>query len=94
MASYQVTLLPAQFSFVVRPDETVLAAALRQGIDFPFRCQQGVCGACVCRQEAGSVQYSPPEPAHQGQSMIYCCVATPSSDLVLRHPFIRGPAAN
>ena len=45
--NYQVTVLPAQLSFAVQPDETILDAALRSGIDFPNRCRQGVCTSCV-----------------------------------------------
>ncbi|CAM5191541.1 2Fe-2S iron-sulfur cluster-binding protein [Alishewanella longhuensis] len=45
--SFQVRLLPAKLQFTVDADETILQAALRQGIDFPYRCQQGVCTSCV-----------------------------------------------
>ena len=91
--SHQVTILPSGLSFQVESNETILEAALRHGIDFPFRCKQGVCTSCVCRLRSGSVSYLPPEPLSdldKAQNFTYCCLAFASSDLVLHHPFIRG----
>jgi NAD(P)H-flavin reductase/ferredoxin/fatty-acid desaturase len=39
----------------VEPRETVLAAALRAGVDFPSSCRVGGCGACKCRLTEGEV---------------------------------------
>jgi ferredoxin len=91
--SHQVTVLPSGLSFQVDPNETILEAALRHGIDFPFRCKQGVCTSCVCRLRSGSVSYLPPEPLSdldKAQNFTYCCLAYTESDLTLHHPFIRG----
>jgi ferredoxin len=91
--SFQVTVLPAKLQFTVEPNETILQAALRQGIDFPYRCQQGVCTSCVCKLRSGMVNYLPPSPlteTDQQQSFVYCCLAYANSDLELHHPFIRG----
>jgi len=41
---------------VVAPGETLLQAALRQGIDFPHRCRVGGCGTCRCRLAEGEVR--------------------------------------
>ncbi len=91
--SHQVTILPSGLSFQVEANETILEAALRHGIDFPFRCKQGVCTSCVCRLRSGSVSYLPPEPLSdldKVQNFTYCCLAYAESDLTLHHPFIRG----
>jgi ferredoxin len=91
--SHQVTVLPSGLSFQVESNETILDAALRHGIDFPFRCKQGVCTSCVCRLRSGSVSYLPPEPLSdldKSQNFTYCCLAYAESDLTLHHPFIRG----
>lgn len=40
----------------VEPRETLLAAALRSGIDFPSGCRVGACGSCKCRLTAGDVK--------------------------------------
>ena len=91
--SYLVTITPAQLSFAVQQDETILAAALRSGIDFPNRCRQGVCTSCVCKLKSGEVRYNEPQPLTEldkQQQFTYCCLAYPKTDLVLHHPFIRG----
>ncbi|WP_374318624.1 2Fe-2S iron-sulfur cluster-binding protein [Aquabacterium sp.] len=40
----------------VQPRETVLQAALRQGIDFPHSCRVGGCASCKCRLIEGRVK--------------------------------------
>lgn len=43
----------------VKQDQTLLAAALTSGIDYPHRCRSGRCGACKSRLESGSVTLLP-----------------------------------
>lgn len=43
-------------SIAVDPRETLLQAALRQGIDFPNSCRVGGCGTCKCRLQDGKVK--------------------------------------
>ena len=93
VGSYQVKVLPSGLTFEVASGQTILDAALEQGIDFPNRCRQGVCTSCVCKLRSGTVVYLPPEPLSdidKTQNFTYCCLAYPDSDLVLHHPFIRG----
>jgi len=40
----------------VNPKETLLQAALRQGIDFPHSCRVGGCATCKCKLVAGKVK--------------------------------------
>lgn len=40
----------------VRPGETLLHAALRQGIDFPHSCRVGGCASCKCKLISGQVK--------------------------------------
>lgn len=91
--NFLVTVLPAQLSFDVMETETILDAALRHGIDFPFRCRQGVCTSCVCKLKQGQVHYKEPQPLTEldkQQQFTYCCLAYPDTNLVLHHPFISG----
>lgn len=39
----------------VKANETLLAAMLRQGIDAPYSCEEGVCGNCMCQINEGKV---------------------------------------
>ncbi|HOM12224.1 MAG TPA: ferredoxin--NADP reductase [Rubrivivax sp.] len=36
-------------------NETLLEAALRQGIDAPYSCQAGMCASCMCQMVSGEV---------------------------------------
>ena len=53
----EVTIIVGGTSHVVGvgPSETLLAAARRHGLDLPFSCVAGVCGACMATLEAGDV---------------------------------------
>jgi NAD(P)H-flavin reductase/ferredoxin/fatty-acid desaturase len=70
----------------VGPNETVLAAALRSGIEFPNSCRVGGCGSCKCKLEAGKVR----ELTETGYLLtaeeieanyILACQSVPQSDL-------------
>lgn len=41
---------------VVKSDETLLQAALNDGIQFPHLCRVGSCGSCKCRLVSGSTK--------------------------------------
>jgi NAD(P)H-flavin reductase/ferredoxin len=70
----------------VEPGETILQAALREGIEFPNSCRVGGCGACKCRVKKGEVR----ELTETGylltaeeleQRTILACQSTPLSDV-------------
>lgn len=72
-------------SFAAELGETVLAAALRVGIDFPHSCQAGNCGACRCRLAQGEVDIAPHSEfalseAQRQSGQILACRAVPWSD--------------
>jgi len=73
-------------TITVEPRETVLTAALRQGVDFPFSCRVGGCGTCKCRLTEGKVR----ELTETGylltgdeidQGYILACQSVPKTDL-------------
>ena len=73
-------------SIAVDPRETLLQAALRQGIDFPNSCRVGGCATCKCRLAAGRVK----EMTETGyilskdeieQGYILACQSVPRSDV-------------
>mgnify|MGYP001569709078 CR=1 FL=1 len=45
----------ADHAFGVKADETVHAAAARQGLALPFSCKAGYCGLCLARVTSGTV---------------------------------------
>ncbi|NTV88212.1 MAG: 2Fe-2S iron-sulfur cluster binding domain-containing protein, partial [Burkholderiaceae bacterium] len=51
-----VTALINTQPITVNPGETLLQAALRQGIAFPHSCRVGGCASCKCRLLDGRVK--------------------------------------
>jgi CDP-4-dehydro-6-deoxyglucose reductase len=84
----QVTVAPSGQQFQVEEGETVLAAALRQGVMLPYGCKNGACGSCKGRIVSGSVDYghyhvrvlTEAERAH-GKALF--CQAKPLGELVI-----------
>lgn len=55
--SYTVTFENYSKSFSVDKDELILDAAVRQGINFPYTCSKGFCGACKGELLSGDIEY-------------------------------------
>ncbi len=55
--SYHVSVPASGHEFSVEEDETILDAALRQGVGLPYGCRNGACGKCVGNLRSGEVQY-------------------------------------
>ncbi len=86
--SHQVTVQPSGRQFSAEPDETVLDAALRQGVTLPYGCKDGACGVCKGKMLEGSVEYRKPEPqalsdADKAAGMALYCCAHATTDLVI-----------
>ncbi|HWG79093.1 MAG TPA: 2Fe-2S iron-sulfur cluster-binding protein [Stellaceae bacterium] len=84
--SFEVRLRQHQAPLVVEPGETILDAALAQGVAYPHGCCSGNCGACKSRLHAGEVELSPySEYAlsedERAAGLILACRATPWSDV-------------
>jgi ferredoxin-NAD(P)+ reductase (naphthalene dioxygenase ferredoxin-specific) len=77
------------------PGETILAAALREGVAYPHGCQRGRCGSCKSRLLQGEVEMLAHSPfaldasEHQ-QGLILACRAVPSSDVTVDWPDATG----
>ena len=86
--SFNVSVLPSGRSFSANADETLLAAAIRQGIGLPYGCKDGACGSCKCKMLEGTVTHG----AHQLKALsaeeeasgfILTCCGVAHSDVVL-----------
>lgn len=53
----RVTLVPSGQEFIADPGESILAAALRAGLNLPHSCKGGHCASCNARIVSGSVAY-------------------------------------
>jgi CDP-4-dehydro-6-deoxyglucose reductase len=86
--SFRVTNRATGSSFSVDPDETVLAAARRQGVELPWSCLNGTCTACKAGVIDGEVDYPrlPPQGLDEGEKekgLALLCQAVPRSDLTI-----------
>ena len=84
--AHSVTLMPGGQSFQVDDNETVLTAALRQGITLPYGCRDGACGACKGKIVEGEVDYGDSQvsaltDADRKQGLALFCCARPTDDL-------------
>ena len=86
--SHAITVLPSNREFTAHDDETVLMAAIRQGIGLPYGCKDGACGSCKCKKISGEVrldayQAKALSEAELADGFILTCRAHAQSDLVL-----------
>ena len=84
--SYQINVQPGGQQFAANADESILEAALRQGLTMPYGCRDGACGACKGKVLSGSVDHGKAQ-AHALKDeekaaglALYCC-ARAQSDL-------------
>src|SRR5207244_1768715 len=74
------------FRFPCEPNESVLDAAQRAGLEIPFSCRKGVCGTCMGRVVAGEVRAYAGDAlsaAERAEGQALFCNARPASDLVI-----------
>jgi len=84
----QVTVRPSNHVFHALDDETVLDAALREGIVLSYGCRNGACGTCKGKVVEGTVDYGTYQEtaltdAEKRLGMALFCQAKPLSDIVI-----------
>jgi CDP-4-dehydro-6-deoxyglucose reductase len=93
--SFTIHLQPANRSFEVQRDESILSAAIRQGIGLPYGCRDGACGSCKSRLLSGRVIHG----AHQLRALsadeedagwILPCCAAAQTDCVIEARSVPG----
>ncbi|PPD57088.1 MAG: CDP-6-deoxy-delta-3,4-glucoseen reductase [Methylotenera sp.] len=94
---HKVTIKNSGHTFDVRPSQTVLQAAIEAGINLPYGCRNGACGACKAKLLQGKVTHDD----YQGSAMsdaelaagnaLLCC-ARPMEDLSIECREVGGLA--
>ena len=84
-----VRLEPSGNTFTVAPGETLLEAALRQGIGLPYGCRNGACGACKGVLRAGELEYGEYQDRalhanEKAAGKALTCCTRPLSDIVFQ----------
>ena len=78
-ATLQVSLDGATHRLTWPPGTRMLDVLIDEGLDAPFSCRQGVCGACACQLTAGKVEMAHNEvlePDDVADGYILACQAT------------------
>jgi NAD(P)H-flavin reductase/ferredoxin len=86
--TYNVTLNPFGVTFECDEDETVLTAALRQGIGLRYGCKHGGCGTCKAQVIDGEVDVEEASgfalmEFEREAGMALLCTAYPLEDVVI-----------
>jgi phenol hydroxylase P5 protein len=78
--SYQLTIEPLGATIDVAEGQTLLDAALRQGIYIPHACGHGLCGTCKVQVADGEVDHGAANPfalmefeRDEGKTLACCC---------------------
>jgi CDP-4-dehydro-6-deoxyglucose reductase len=93
--AHTVTLQPAALAFSADDDETMLAAAMRQGVGLPYGCRDGACGSCKSRLLQGRVihrahQLKALPAAEEEAGFILTCCAVAQTDCVVEARTVPG----
>jgi len=86
---FEVSIDASKKTFVVNEGESVLTAALRQGVMLPYSCKNGTCGSCKGKVLSGEVHYPfhPPlalERSEIAEGIALLCQAEPMENVVVR----------
>ena len=72
-------------TFEMSQKQTVLDAALKQGIDAPYSCQGGICSSCLARVTSGTAEMSKNSiltDKEIASGLILTCQAHPTSESI------------
>jgi len=86
--THHISVEPSGLRFQALADETLLSAAIRQGVGMPYGCKDGACGSCKCKKISGTVIHGPHQDKalsadEEAQGLVLTCCATAQSDVVL-----------
>jgi NAD(P)H-flavin reductase/ferredoxin len=85
--TFTVTVPGTKFRFPCEPNESVLDAARRAGLEIPYSCRKGVCGTCKGKVLSGEVRAYAGDalsPSERAEGLALFCNARPRSDLEIK----------
>ena len=92
--THQITIGNTGHRLTANPGETILQAAMREGLILPYGCRDGACGSCKGKLIEGSIDYGKYSDkaltdAERQAGMALFCQALPLSDLVIEAREVR-----
>lgn len=86
-AAFTVQLRSSGLAVQVGPEETIVAALLKHGVEIPVSCEQGICGTCLTGVVEGRPdhqdQYLTDDEHARGDQLTPCCSRSLTPLLVL-----------
>lgn len=88
-ATVTATVAPSGEAFACRPEQTLLMAGLRAGLNLPYECASGACGSCRCKLIEGEVETLWPdapgisERDRRKGNIILMCQSRPLTDVTI-----------
>lgn len=87
--SFKVTLADQEIEFTCLPNQSVLDAALEQGVTLSYGCRNGMCGSCKGQVVSGQIEYPQGQPGgildeEVENAEALFCKAVPTSDLSIK----------
>lgn len=84
---FVVVLNKSGAQIAVKPGQTILKALVEYGVNVPYSCEEGICGACETRVIEGTPDHRDlvlsDEEKRQSKTMMVCCSGAKSARLVL-----------
>ena len=77
-----ITVDDDETTFEMSQKQTILEAALKQGIDAPYSCQGGICSSCLARVKSGTAEMKKNSILSDdeiAEGLILTCQAHPTS---------------
>ncbi len=95
---HEVTIEPLGVTIEVEEGQTLLDAALRDGVYLPHACGHGLCATCKLEVLEGEVEHGDASPfalmdMERDEGKCLACTATPISDLVVEADIEEDPDA-
>ena len=92
--THRITIGNTGHQFTANPGETILAAALREGLVLPYGCRDGACGSCKGKLIEGSIDYGRYSSkaltgTEREAGMALFCQALPLSDVIIEAREVR-----
>ncbi len=93
--TFTITVQPSGRTFQAEADETLLGAAIRQGIGLPYGCRDGACGSCKSlliegRVVHGTHQQKALSTDEESRGLVLTCCGVAQGDVVLEARMVPG----
>ena len=77
--SFKISVPASGHEFIAEVGESILEAAIRQGVGLPYGCRNGACGSCTVNLLQGKVVYPSQPHMTVDTDQVLLCSAVPAA---------------